>query len=220
MNTIKTKIIIADDHQLVIDGIKSMLADQDDIEIIATACDGAALVQAIKKEQPDLVLLDINMPKMDGVKATKKINQQFDAIKILILSTYDDVRLVKEILKLGASGYLLKTAPREELIKAIQSLMQGGNYFSQEISDKIFKSLMKTDSSPEIPLDQLPPVSLTPREREVIRLIAMEYTGKEIAKELFISQNTVETHRKNLLRKLKVRNTVGLVKYAMKHDLI
>ena len=212
------KIIIADDHQLVIDGIKSMLL-QEQINVVGEAKDGKELIEQLEINTPDLVLLDINMPRMDGVEAARQINEKFKAVKVLILSTYDDIRLIREILKLGAQGYVLKTAPRSELIQAIYTVHRGENYFSKEISDKVFQTLRK-DTTSDSGNDSLPPVALTKREREILKYIAMEYSGPQIAKELHISINTVETHRKNLFRKTKSKGTVGLVKYAMKHDII
>lgn len=215
----KIKIMIADDHQIVIDGIKAMLATELDIEIIGEALNGQILINQLKNLSPDIILVDINMPLMDGVETTRRIVSHFNGIKILILSTYDDVRLVKEILKLGAKGYVLKTAAKRELISAIRSLQEGGTFFSKDISDKVLKSMM-LDEPIESSSTGLPPVGLTKRELEILKLIAMEFTGPEIAKKLFISINTVETHRKNLVRKTKSKNTIALVKYAMKHDII
>ncbi|MCG8331580.1 MAG: response regulator transcription factor [Chitinophagales bacterium] len=213
------KIVIADDHQIVIDGIKAMLESEQDINVIGEAQDGKALMDLLEILEPDIVLVDINMPHMDGVEVTRRVNSKFKDLKVLILSTYDDVRLIKEILKLGAKGYVLKTADKTELIKAIRTLYEGGTFFSQEISDKILKSMIPSETVSES-TNSLPPVALTKREMEIIKLIAMEYSGPEISKKLFISINTVETHRKNLIRKTKSKNTIGLVKYAMKHDLI
>ena len=215
----KIKVIVADDHQLVIDGIRSLLSTVDNIDVIGEALDGRELLKLLETHSPDLILMDINMPNMDGMKATEKIREQYGDIKVLVLSTYDDVRLVREILKLGARGYILKSSSKDEMINAIQTLHQGGNYFSRELSDKMMRSMMQ-DGSLDNSREPLLPVSLTRRETEVLRLIAMEYTGNEISEQLHISINTVETHRKNLLRKLKAKNTAGLVRYAMKHDLI
>ena len=212
------RIVIADDHQLIIDGIKSML-EKEAVDVVGEARDGKELLEKIELLKPDIVLLDINMPSMDGVEATRRINALFNQVRVLILSTYDDIRLIKEILKLGAQGYVLKTAPRSDLIDAIYTLRDGGTFFSKEISDKVMQSLMK-DSIQNDGTTPLPPVALTKREREILKYIAMEYSGPEIAKELHISVNTVETHRKNLFRKTKSKGTVGLVKYAMKHDII
>ncbi len=213
------KLMIADDHQIVIDGIKAMMKLEQDIEVIGEALNGKELILKLENHLPDIILIDINMPLMDGVETTKRISGHFKEVKILILSTYDDIRLVKEILKLGAKGYVLKTVTQSELINAIRTLSQGGTYFSREISDKILRSMM-LDETINDSSSALPPVGLTKRELEILKLIAMEYSGPEIAEQLFISINTVETHRKNLIRKTKSKNTVGLVKYALKHDIV
>ncbi|MCP3929248.1 MAG: response regulator transcription factor [Bacteroidetes bacterium] len=215
----KIKIIIADDHQLVIDGIKSLLSDVEEMDIVGEALNGNELLDLLKNQSSDIVILDINMPGMDGLKAMQNINSLYVDTKILVLTTYDDTRLIREILKLGAKGYVLKSTGKEELLKAIKALASGGTFFSKEVSEKILKAMMK-DNSVEVPQQSLLPISLTKREKEILKLIAMEYTGKEIAAELHISINTVETHRRNLLRKLKAKNTAGLVRYAMKHDII
>ncbi len=215
----KIKIIIADDHQLVIDGIKSLLSDVEEMDIVGEALNGNELLDLLKNQSSDIVILDINMPGMDGLKAMQNINSLYVDTKILVLTTYDDTRLIREILKLGAKGYVLKSTGKEELLKAIKALASGGTFFSKEVSEKILKAMMK-DNSVEVPQQSLLPISLTKREKEILKFIAMEYTGKEIAAELHISINTVETHRRNLLRKLKAKNTAGLVRYAMKHDII
>ncbi len=215
----KIKIIIADDHQLVIDGIKSLLSDVEEMDIVGEALNGNELLDLLKNQSSDIVILDINMPGMDGLKAMQNINSLYVDTKILVLTTYDDTRLIREILKLGAKGYVLKSTGKEELLKAIKALASGGTFFSKEVSEKILKAMMK-DNSVEVPRQSVLPISLTKREKEILKLIAMEYTGKEIAAELHISINTVETHRRNLLRKLKAKNTAGLVRYAMKHDII
>lgn len=219
MEDLSIRLVIADDHQLMLDGLRAMLSESEKVEIVGTAKNGKELLELLDNTPADVIMLDINMPQMDGIQATSQIKEKFPETKILIVSTHDDTRLVKEIYKLGAKGYVLKTAGQQTLIDAVHAIAKGKTYFSPEIQNKLTEAFLEGQQK-ENPNEAMLPISLTRREKEILKLIAMEYTGKEIASELHISINTVETHRKNLLRKLKAKNTAGLVKYAMKHDLI
>jgi len=211
------KVCIVDDHRLLIDGIKSLLSNDPEIEIIGVASNGIELLEKLEHEVPDVLLLDINMPKMDGIEVINTLSISHKDIKICIISSHDDARLVREIWKLGAQGYILKSSSSdEELKKAIKIIYDGGSFYSQHITEKLRKLSNDTDNS----LQSVLPISITKREKEILKLVAMEYTSKEIAAELFISSNTVETHKKNLFRKLNSKNVAGLVRYALKHDLI
>ncbi len=216
----KIKVFIVDDHKLLVDGIRSLLSTDDQIEVVGTAYNGNELLQKLNDIVPDVLLMDINMPELDGVKTLQSINSSDQKIKTLIISSHNDSRLVREIWKIGAQGYILKSnSSDEELIRAIKIIHFGGDYYSQEIKEKLKKVSSErqnnnTNTAPVLP------ISLTKREREILKLIAMEYRTTEISKELFISSNTVETHKKNLFRKLGVKGIAGLVKYAVKHDFI
>jgi len=208
--------MIADDHQMFIDGIKSILKNEKEITIIGEALNGKLLINQFDTVRPDIVLMDINMPDMDGVEATKLISTKFPSIKVIILSMHSSREFVAGLIEAGASGYILKNTGRKELVEAIQSVSEGKSYYSAAVTDVImdsFKNPVRKIENPELP-------QLTDREKEVLKLIAREFSTKQIAEELFISTNTVETHRKNIMGKINARNMAGLVKYALQHGLI
>lgn len=202
------KAVIADDHQMFIDGIRSILENVSDITIEAEAKDGLDLIKAVEKFTPDIVLTDIRMPGMDGIAAAKYLTPHFPNIPILALSMFDEEEEVIEMLKAGASGYIIKKAGKEELVTAIKKLVNRGSYYSSAISGNVNKWLNNPDynenSSP-----------LTKREREILKLIGNGKTSKQIAKKLKISKYTVDTHRKNIHKKLDIKSNTGLVKYVM-----
>jgi len=208
------KIIIADD-QLFIDGIRSILADDSGVEIVGEALNGRQVLQVLNNQKVGVILMDINMPVMDGVAATKEVLARFPDIKVLMLTMYNAENYISTMLEAGASGYL-KDANQEELLTAIRTVHRGEQYFSQAVSMTIMKSYQQkvrgagNDS----------PVKLTKREMEVLKLISKELSTNEIAEQLFISQSTVITHRKNMIKKLGLRNTAGLVRYAIENGLV
>ena len=208
------RLLLADDHQMLKDGIKAMLHENEEIEIIAEAGSGIEVLEAVNKNQIDVVLLDINMPVMDGVEACKKLKKMYPLIKILALTMYDEGALISRMVKNGANGYILKNTGREKLIEAIKTIYEGGTYFSDRVKETLITSMMAEKSNSSF----IP--NLTRREKEIIELIVNEYTTNEIAEKLFISEKTVETHRKNLLQKLNARNTAGLVRIAMEKGLL
>ncbi len=208
-------IIIADDHQMFIDGIKSLLEPQQDIAIVGEALNGTDLMAILRKVQADIVLMDINMPGMDGVEATRQIRKEHKEVKVLAVTMYNTREFVASLLGAGASGYILKNTGKEELLAAIHALKNGSTYFSEAVTKRIMESLQGKRSSI---FDGV--IELTVREKEVLKLIALEHTSQEIAKKLFLSVNTIETHRKNLLSKLNLKNTAGLVKYAVQHGVL
>tara|TARA_R110002096_G_scaffold126532_3_gene273602 strand:- start:26702 stop:27343 length:642 start_codon:yes stop_codon:yes gene_type:complete len=210
------KIIIADDHQIFIDGLKALLSEIEDFEIIKEAPNGKVLLEILEDQLPDVILLDMNMPKIDGLEATKIISEKYPSIKILMLTMFGTVDYIQKLIKAGAQGYLLKNTGKAELELAIRSLVKGENYYSQEVSNRIMEGLQKRQKQDK----DYQIVELTDREKEVLILIAEELTTNEIADKLFISKHTVETHRKNLISKLNVRNVNGLVKYAFQQGLV
>ena len=213
-------VLVADDHQLYRAGIKALLEDDEDIIITLEANDGAAILQKLAQQPVDIVLMDIDMPGMNGVEATRLVKQHHPDTRILILSMYDDLDFILKVLKAGASGYLLKEAENLDLASAIKALAIGSSYYSEKISTKLCDYLAKVNDTAPTPPAPVDMPQLTKRELEVLRLIGEEFTNTEIAEKLFISDNTVFTHRKNLLGKLKARNTAGLIRSAAKFGLL
>lgn len=210
------KIVIADDHHILLDGLKAMLAKQSDISVAATYENGEHLLDELNKVKPDLALVDINMPGMKGPELTQKIKELNPSIQVITLSMYDDAVHIMEMIEAGVSGYLLKNVNDQELIDAIRQVHNGKMYFSSEVSEKITSLVMQQQKKlqePEKP-------KLTGRELEILKLVADENSNAEIAEKLFISERTVETHRKNMLRKTNNKTIVGLIKYAMEEKLI
>ncbi len=215
----KITVHIADDHKILLDGIMAVLKTEEDIEVVGSSLDGEEVVKWYKDNTSDVLVLDINMPKMDGIKVLQEFKKRESSPRIIILSSYDDVKLVKEVLKIGAKGFLAKKCAAEQIVESIQTVYNGEQYFSDHIQQKIVNSF--SDSSVESESNEETFFSLlTNREKEILALISKEYSTKEIASELFISVNTVETHRKNLMKKLKVKNVVGLALYAHKHQIV
>jgi DNA-binding NarL/FixJ family response regulator len=210
------RILIADDHQLVIDGIKLILAEAADMQQVAEARNGKEALQLLATHPADVLLLDINMPEMDGITCCRLAKEQYPQLQVLALSMMQEISLVKMMLKNGASGFLLKNAGKDEVIEAIRKVHEGKQVFSAEILTSIMDSFSnKPKKKPAFPL-----LRLSRREKQILQLIVAEKTTAEIATELFISFGTVETHRRNLLLKLNARNTAGLVKAALDFDLL
>ena len=204
------RIVIADDHSLIRDGLKAMLGKDNFCEIVGEAANGHELLELLKAVKCDVVCTDISMPEMDGVEATTFITKNFPKIKVICLSMHEEVSFIKQMMDAGAAGYVFKDSPKEELQLAIKTVYGGKKYFNQKLFDILLnvESNGKTESV------------LSSREKEILKLIAEEYTNPEIAEKLFLSVRTVDTHRQNLIQKLNVKNTAGLVKYAIKSGLL
>ncbi len=209
------KILITDDHQLVIDGIKLMLAEADDLACVGTANSGEQALELLATTPADVLLLDINMPGMDGLETCRRVRAAFPSVKILMLSMLREGSLVKMLLNEGASGYLLKNAGKDEVLEAIRKVHWGERALSSEVLD-IF--LQPSADKKRLLANPFP--TLSRREKQILQLIVDEKTTQEIADELFISFGTVETHRRNILMKLNARNTAGLVKAAIEYNLL
>ncbi|AMC12205.1 LuxR family transcriptional regulator [Lutibacter profundi] len=217
----KIKVYIADDHQLLIDGIIAVLGSEKNIEVVGYSLNGEDVIDWFKKNTADILILDINMPKIDGVGVLQYFFKKGLQQKVIILSSYDDTKLIKEVLKIGASGFLAKKCAAENIIEAINVVYKGKQYFSKSIQDKLIATFTNNAiKSNRESIESSFFSSLTPREIEVLKLIAEQYSSKEISKLLHISINTVETHRKNLISKLNVKNVVGLAIYAVKNNIV
>lgn len=209
-----TKVIIADDHQLVIDGIISMLESAPSVVIIGHASNGKELIESELIGQADLVLMDVGMPVMNGLDASEKLRNTCPQLKILVLTTFADQRTIKKMLNVGVDGYLLKDSGKDSFLEAITKVMQGEKYYDQRVTEVMMDSLNKKSSKFNTP------TPLTEREKEVIRLIAEGLSTNEIAERLFLSTLTVETHRKNISTKLGTKNVAMLVRYAIDEGLV
>lgn len=209
------KLCITDDHKMVLEGLQLLLNTHPDIHIVQLCNSANSLLAYLKLEQPDVILLDINMPELNGIEACKIIKKEYPSIKIIALSMIAEVNLVKLMLKNGAVGYLHKNAGQDEIISAIQDVVNGKRYLSSEINELL---LLAQNNQPKIYNSPFP--KLSRREEEILTFILDELTTKEIADKLFISFGTVETHRRNIMIKLGVKNTAGLVRVALEYDII
>lgn len=211
----KLKILIVDDHQILIDGITAMLSNLPRFEVVGKALDGIAALEFLKNNHVDIVLTDLYMPKMTGIELTHEVKKTYPHIKVMTLSVSYDVSIVHDLMDAGISGFILKTIGREELIEAVDAVSEGNMYFSREVSNEILRSLSNRNND-----DQDENYHLTERELEILKLIAAENSNNEIAEKLYISERTVETHRKNIYRKTNTKTIVGLIKYAVERKLI
>jgi DNA-binding NarL/FixJ family response regulator len=206
------RIVIADDHGIVRSGLRALLERQGDLEVIAEASDGAEARDLVISEQPDLAILDVKMPNLTGLEATREIREAAPDVSVLILSMHDDERYLFEALKAGASGYVLKSQADEDLLHAIRAVERGEPFLSPDAQRALIKDVLERGDEPH---DEL-----TPREQEVVKLAAEAHTNREIAEILGLSEKTVENHRSNAMRKLGMRDRVELVRYAIRRGLI
>jgi DNA-binding NarL/FixJ family response regulator len=202
-------VMIADDHAIIRDGLKAMLAGAAGIEIVGCADNGKQVIDMLEKSGTDVILMDISMPLMNGIETTKIITEKYPDVKVIALTIHEQIDQVRYMLNAGVKGYVLKDAAKEELIQAILAVGKGKKYYSEKIREKL--SSLNTSGNKTL---------LTEREKEILKLIADEYTNQQIADKLFLSVRTVDTHRRNLFQKLGVKNTAGLVKYAYTLGLV
>jgi two-component system response regulator NreC len=209
------KIMIVDEHKILREGLSTLIAKQPDMEIVGEATDGREALDLADKLSPDLILMDVTMPNLNGIEATRKIKSKNSDIEIIALSLHSDRRYVLGMIDAGASGYLLKECAFEELVRAINTVMDKKKYLSPEISDILIEEYVKKNVQGKPTIY----VKLTPREREILQLISEGKNTKEIARHLSISIKTVETHRRHIKKKLKVESVAELTKIAIKEGL-
>ncbi|MBL0183492.1 MAG: response regulator transcription factor [Chitinophagaceae bacterium] len=213
MKNTKIRLGIVDDHQIVIDGLKSLLHGHDQFEVVIECTQPLQMADLISKKNIDILLTDVMMPGLNGAELSKAVHQKFPEIKILALSMSGQGDLVNQMIEdADISGYVLKNIGKKELVKALEKISAGGIYFSEEVLEEMTRASEKKKENEE--------VNLTAREIEIIRLIEKEMSNKQIAEKLFLSERTVETHRKNIFRKTNTASVIGLVKYAYEHKLI
>ena len=213
------KIHLADDHQVLIDGILAVLKTNSLFEVVGFSLNGIDLVQKLQRNKADILILDINMPEKDGIQVLREMKEVGFPCKVIILSSYDDPKLIKEVIKLGASGYLTKQCAGENIIDAISTVAYGNQYFSDAVKEKVFNTFTLNNNEHTFDIEEIIK-SITTRELEILNLISKEKSGKHISELLNISVNTVETHRKNLMKKINVKSSIGLVVFATKNNLI
>lgn len=214
-------ILIVDDHQMIREGIRASLAADSDIQVVGEAATGAEALQELAQHPSvQVVVMDISLGDgQDGTVITEQVTKQYPKVQVLVLSMHDEEAHITGMLQAGATGYLLKDTGMEELVTAIKTVAAGENYFCQRVSTTMMQRFLHQKKR-AVQKDSVLPEQLTNRELEILQLISDEYTNQEIADKLFISPRTVDTHRRNLILKLNVKNTAGLVRYAIKHDLI
>jgi DNA-binding NarL/FixJ family response regulator len=211
----RIKVLLVDDHQIIIDGMKSLLKNSVEIFVAGEANNGREALRILALLEIDVVLMDIDMPFLNGIDTLKEIRKQGLDVKVIILSMHNEGGMIKSLINIGANGYLLKSSPQDEVINAIRKVAGGNSYFSSEVTLSLLNKNQNSlpDSSPQIEL-------LTDRETEIVQLIAEGFSNKEIGSKLFISHRTVDTHRTNIMKKLNVSNIAGLISYAIKNGIV
>ena len=208
-------MVLVDDHAIFREGLRCLIEKQPDIEVVGEAADGRKAIHVAKELRPDLVIMDVKMPVMNGIEATRQIVDKFSGVKVLALSMYSDTRFVLEMLRAGASGYLLKDSTFEELNRAIRNVVSNKIYLSPGIACIVVETLLSQQSSSDSLVFSL----LTDREREVLQLLSEGNSTKQIALHLYVSVKTVESHRKNIMNKLDIHTVAELTKYAIREGL-
>jgi DNA-binding NarL/FixJ family response regulator len=208
------RILLADDHGVIRAGLRALLADVPDIEVIGEASDGSEAIAKVIELKPDIVLMDLNMPNLGGIEATRQLSRTMPTVRILILTVHEEESLLKEVIRIGAAGYIIKRASQEDLLHAIRVVARGDLYVHPAMTRSLF--LEPAQTKPKVSDAE----TLTLREIEVLQLLAKGYTNRQIAEQLSLSPRTVEGHRANLAGKLGLRSRVELVEYAEKHGLM
>jgi len=213
MNPIK--VLLTDDHQIILDGLQSLLKNSAEFTVIAEANNGREALRLLEILQPDVVLMDIDMPAMNGIEALKEIRRRFPIVKVIILSMHSETGMIRSLMDLGAQGYLLKSCSQEELFTAIQKVAGGQSFFSLDVTLSLLRP-----SNGEKATNEVRNELLTERELEILKLIVAGFSNKEVGEKLFISHRTVDTHRTNVMKKLKVSNIAGLISFAIKNGIV
>lgn len=211
----KIRVLLVDDHQIIIDGLRSLMKNTDEIVVSGDANNGREAIRLLDILNIDVVLMDIDMPVMNGIDALKEIKRVNPGVKVIILSMHNESGMIRNLLAIGADGYILKSTSKDELIGAIQKVAAGDKYFSTEVTLSLLNG-----SQGFLPSSRHQVEMLTSREEEILKLIAEGFSNKEIGTRLFISHRTVDTHRTNLMKKLNTSNIAGLISYAIKSGLI
>jgi two-component system, NarL family, nitrate/nitrite response regulator NarL len=206
----ETRIILVDDHAILLDGIRSLLEKMTGVTVVKAFTSAESALDFLKTDEAELLITDFNLPGMDGLSLIHTVRRIRPAMKIIVLSMHNEVHLIKEILRSGVNGFVLKNDSHKELNQAIQEVLEGRVFLSSDVNKMLIQNLNNPDEGK----------LLTDREREIVKLIAKEYSNKQIAEELFISERTVETHRKNIFRKTGTNSLVGLIKFAYANSLI
>lgn len=204
------RIFLTDDHAMLLGGLIKILSAEDDFEVVGSAGSVRDTIDALTRKKVDLLITDYNLPDDDGLALVRRVKVKYPSLKIIVLSMHDEAHLIKEILKEGIDGYILKKDSHEELVRAVRAVQNGKVYLSSDVNSMLMKGLHSNEEQK----------LLTDREREILKLISKEYSNREMAEELFISERTVETHRKNIFRKTGTNNLVGLIKFAYANNLI
>ncbi len=215
----RIKILIADDHSVVRKGLRALFTSAPEFWIVGEASDGEQTIRLLEKRKPDVAMIDISMPKLNGIEATRIIKERQPHMKVLILTIYDDEEHVSQIIRAGADGYVLKNAGKKELFAAIRAVAEGEPFFSPTISKLIIQGFIDRAREKSVRIATQAGL-LTKRETEILCCIAQGLTNREIARKLFLSPSTVNTHRMNLMKKLNIHDTAGLVRYAIKSGLV
>ena len=217
------KIILADDHALVRDGIRALLEEESDLEVIGEVSNGLEALEMVSKNAPDVLIIDIRMPELGGIETVERLNKSNSAdTKSIILSMHDSEEYILKSVQAGAAGYLLKDTDKSEFIKAIHTVQDGGKFFSGDISNVLVNNLLNpsTSEKPKVKTNKEIPFALTNKELRVLELILQGFTNKEISEKLQNSKRTIETHRFNLMKKMQVKNLMDLSKKAQKYSLV
>ena len=211
------RLVIADDHEIFRDGLALMLSKQDTLSLVGQAGDGRELVQLVSEQKPDLVITDIKMPRLDGIGASKLMLKENPELKIIALSMFDEENLIVEMLEVGAKGYLLKNADKKEILEAIFTVHEGDIYYCRDTTARLATLIVRSNFDPH---KKKIAALFTDREKEIIRLICQQCTAQEIGDRLFLSKRTVEGYRTRILEKMDVRNTAGVVVFALRQGMI